>query len=186
MCVAAPIALAVASLAVTSASAVASHVSQNSEADRVEKDSHEAYEENKRSAITAATLNERELSLRESEELLASGTAKQDITRQELSVLSTSRVAAADAGVSGHSVDAVQNDIQRQASDQRSRIDTNTDLTVDQLEREKESVLVQAQSQINSVRPVTARRPSILTPALQIAGAGLDAYDYVSSRKRKP
>lgn len=178
-----PVSLAVAGLAMTGVTSITQYVSGKRQAEQANEESKAFYEANKAESINAANLNIREIGLRESEELLATAAAQQDSFLNEHGVLSTARVAAAEAGISGNSVAAMLNDISTQGSRERVRMDANLDLTTDQLQREKDAVLNQARSNIAAVRQTEIRGPSILTPILAVGGAGLQAATYLNSRK---
>ncbi len=94
-----PVSIGIASLALAGGTAVTSYVSQKNEAARVGQENEKFYAANKQAAIDAAMLNEHELSLRQSEEILAGAAQNSDLTREEQAALSSTVVAASEAGV---------------------------------------------------------------------------------------
>ncbi len=180
-----PVSIGIASLALAGGTAVTSYVSQKNEAARVGQENEKFYAANKQAAIDAAMLNEHELSLRQSEEILAGAAQNSDLTREEQAALSSTVVAASEAGVSGNSLDAVLSDVASKAGRNKVRNAQNTKMRVDQLTRDKESVLVEANNNINTARQTNVRQPSILTPALQIGGAALNTLDQFRDRQAR-
>lgn len=180
-----PIGIAVAGLALSGAQATMSYIGQRSQANKTEADQKKYTEENTRQAINAQRVNEADILHRQSQELLATTTQKNDVNQSVQMDLSTERVAAADAGVGGNSVDAVLADIKNSGSKETTRLDVNSGMTQDQLQRNKQATIVSAQNAINSVRPVQVNKPSLAVPILNVAGAALQAYDYTSSRNAR-
>lgn len=182
-----PVSLSIAGLALAGTTSTIGYIQQHRAATKAADENAAFFDANKKAAIDAEVLQSREIGLRQSEELLASATAQQDINLSEEAALSTARVSAAEAGITGHSVDAVLNDIATQGSKERQRMQTNSELQQQQLQREKEGVLAQAQGNINTVRQADIRQPSILTPILATSGAALNSLDYLAQRRlRRP
>lgn len=86
----------------------------------------------------------------------------------------TANVNAASAGVSGLSVDNLIADVMRKVGANRVNIQRNADYTAQQLQAQQSAVVNQEEGRINSMAP--GSRPSILEPALKIAGAGISNY----------
>jgi len=185
MCAPAAALIPIISLGLSGAEAVTSYASSRGNANRTAADQKKLVEENTRAVVNAERLNQADLLHRQSEELLATATTKGDADRAVQMDLSTERVAAAEAGVGGNSVDAVLADIKNQGSREQGRLDVNSRLTQDQLNRQKVGSLAQAQSNINSIRPVHVNKPSLITPIFTVAEAGLKTYDYLSNRSAK-
>jgi len=180
-----PVSIGIATIGLTAGSSALSFMSAKKDAQKAALDNKHNYEANKQAAIDAAMLNEHELSLRQSEEFLANSAQLQDMTRQETANLSTTTVSAAEAGVSGNSLDAVLADIKGKSSLNKTRLQENSQMRTDQLGRDKESVLVEAKNNIATVRQTNVRQPSILTPIFQTGAAALGAYDQYQQRQSK-
>jgi hypothetical protein len=178
-----PVTIGIASLALAGGSAVSSYVSQKKEAKRVQTQNDQAYAANKQAAIDSAMLSEHQLSLRQSEEMLSSAAQVSDLEREAIANQSTAVVSAAEAGVSGNSLDAVLADIKGKEARNKLRVGENATMRVDQLTREKQSTLVEANNNINTIRQTTVRQPSILTPIFQVAGAAVQTTDLYRQRQ---
>jgi hypothetical protein len=178
-----PITIGIATLALAGGSAVSSYISQKKDAKRVQAENKQAYEANKAAAIDSAILNEHELSLRQSEEILSSAAQVGDMEREVQANQSTAVVSAAEAGVSGNSLDAVLADIKAKESRNKVRTGQNTTMRLNQIQRDKEAVLVEANNNINTIRQTNVRQPSILTPILQVGGAALQTVDLYRQRQ---
>lgn len=168
-----PVAIGIASIGLTAGSSIASFMGNKSAAQITADQNKEYYDANKQAAINSAMLNESQLSLRESEDLLSSAAQTDDLNKQEDARLSTAIVSAAEADVSGHSMDAVLADIQEKTGVNKTRVAMNSQMQMDQLESEKEGTIVQAQNEINTVRQTQVRQPSLLVPIFQTGAAGL-------------
>lgn len=115
-----------------------------------------------------------QLGLRQQQEVDEGSQALMDNAIRAVQARATAETAAADAGVQGNSVEAIARDFYRQ----QGRIDAstvrNTEMTVQQLQAEKQGVRSQYASRTN-FKPV--KDPSALGLGLEIAGAGLNAFD---------
>jgi hypothetical protein len=180
-----PVSISIISLGLTATSAISSYVGQRNDAQRIQAENTAYYNANKQAAINAAVLNDHELTLRQSEELLATAVQQHDVQAQVSNAASTAKVAAAEAGLSGNSIDAVINDVRNQGSLELGRLQENSELQQAQLQRQKDAALVEAQNNINTVRQVDVRQPSLLTPILQIGGGALSAADQYLSRSSR-
>lgn len=178
----APAALAIASVAVTAGSAISSYVGAKNEADRQNAANAEYVAKNKQAAIEAANFNESELTLRQSQEVLAASAQIDDLSKDTTSKHSTAMVSASEAGVSGNSVDAIMNDISSKAGTNKTRIQQNLSMKEAQIQSEKAGVIVDAQNNINTVRQTVVRGPSILTPIFQTGAGTLNAADQYVTR----
>lgn len=133
-----------------------------------------AYRDNQVAALAAKRDTEHAITLRQMQEADA-------VSQQEhLSLVDQARrqasteVSAVSAGRSGISVDALVNDIGRQADENRATLLTNWEDTAAQLQAEKDGSAGIYARRVNSVRQAT--EPSPLSPLMGIAGAGLKYF----------
>lgn len=121
-----------------------------------------------------------QLALRQQQEIDEGTQALVDNQIRAAKAVATADTAAADAGVQGNSVESIARDFYRQ----QGRIDAstirNTQMTVNQLQEEKKGSQAKFQSRTN-FQPI--KEPSMLGLGLEIAGAGLNAYDVYDRRK---
>src|ERR1051325_2454091 len=178
-----PVSLGIATISLSAGSSIANYIGQKNQTDLLNAQNKQFYAANKQAAIDAAMVNESELGLRQSQDLLTAAAEKSDITKQETAHTSTAVVSAAEAGVSGNSLDAILNDIQSKAGENKTRIDQNTKMQLDQIQAEKSGVLVEAQNNINTVRQTTIRQPSLITPILSTGATALNVYDQYQQRQ---
>lgn len=162
-----PTALAIGSFALTAGGEIASHKGQR-----------KAAKENKRAALADLRIQQHDLSLRQQEEQAASAREIDQARRQGREARSFGLATAAEAGVAGLSVDALLGDILRDEVSAVETLETNTTITLDQLQRMKAGAAATAQSNINAVQG-----PSVGATALRIGGSALDTY--VNTRARK-
>lgn len=180
-----PIAIAAVGLGLQAVGAVSSYTSQKSQVEEQKKQDAAYTLANTEAAITSADVNMADISLRQSQELLATGTQKYDAGQETIAAISSTKAAAADANVSGHSVDAILTNIAGVGNTNQTRISANSDMTQLQLQRQKDAEIVQARNNINTVRPTNLRTPSLITPLISIGTASLGAYDYYKSKQPK-
>ena len=93
-------------------------------------------------------------------------------SRQTRGAIATAQVSAAEAGVAGQSAQAVVQNAQRQGADYTDSANANLSRTLMQIDRLKMGANSQEQGRINSVQG-----GNIFATGLQIAGAGLSAYN---------
>lgn len=103
------------------------------------------------------------------------------------SALATAMTSAGEAGVSGTSVSALQQEYLSRQGDYANDVENNRVASDERLTQQMQGFDVQAQSAINSERqPV---QPSMLGMGLQIAGGAANAYSnyaYFNSRNPSP
>jgi hypothetical protein len=105
--------------------------------------------------------------------------------KQELSMIeevdkrAEAEVSATSGGVEGISVKRILGDISRKSAVNRSIIDTNARYTAAQLTEEMKGIKTTAEGRINSV--ARGRKPSFLSAAIGIAGAGVKAVGEMKS-----
>lgn len=162
-------ALAIGSFVVGSAQAVVSY--QASQADYKAKNA--AYFQNIQNTETAERDDQTSILQHQLQEQ-DKGTQKEQISQiEEAQKSSTEEVSAAEGGVSGVSVDNLLNDIAGKSELNRSYMDENMRWIVADTHNRLTNTGDQAAARIASVaQPI---EPSILSPILGIAGAGLKA-----------
>lgn len=118
------------------------------------------YAQNARAAQSALATDYANLGLKSLQERKAASQQKFETNLDALKARSTARVAAGEAGVTGLSVDALIGDYFASEGRKVQAIDTNYDMTRNNILAEMDSAQANAQSRINSVQ--TARPPSML------------------------
>lgn len=144
-------------------------------------DSHaqnDASKKNERAAKEAAKVDIGAINLREAQENRAAMQQIEEADRQTKTVVGQAHVSAAEAGVSGNSVDALMQQIQAQGSLLKSDIGLNKNNTISQLEREKAGIAATAQSRINAVP-----RANPFATALRIGGRVVSTAGQLQQRK---
>ncbi|MDX0194060.1 hypothetical protein GOC06_11305 [Sinorhizobium meliloti] len=168
MCVGA-VGLAVAQFAMSAASAVVGYQAEQSayEAQRQNYDNNRIAS-NKAAANQYAALQHRQL-----QEAKAASLEQQNFNREALQQRSTAKVAAAEGGVTGLSVDALINDFYGQEGRAERTLSNNYQMQADYLRGEMEGVQSQTEGRINSVDQ--GQKPSFAGAAIRILGGGIDA-----------
>lgn len=136
--------------------------------------------QNEKNALQAFRNDQTALTLRQLQEQEATAQKTQETNIEEAQKVSEVKLSAAGGGVAGISVANIVGDVKRRAERNRSTQIRNTQMTLAQLQQEKEGARATAQSRINSVP-----RPSALSLIAGIAGAGLDSYN-TNQRRRQP
>lgn len=150
-------AVIVAGGAITAGSAIANHVAQN-----------KASAKNREQADIAAGADLSQLGLREMQERMSTLSSINDVERQVQQTKASQAVAAGEAGVSGASVNALLSLVELKGGQAVSDLNTNFQMTQQQIEAEAKGVGATRMSRINAVP-----KASWLQTGLQIAGAGL-------------
>ena len=99
-----------------------------------------------------------------------------EVYRESRKRISTARVAGAEGGVSGSSLQALINDFHRQNLEFGTDTRRNLQFAEANIEDQLESARIGAQANIQNLQFMPAERPSFLGAALRIGGAGLGAY----------
>lgn len=94
------------------------------------------------------------------------------------------RVSAGEAGVAGLSVDALSRDIAGQAASNISVLNQNAHMASRQAMQDRRAIETTGQSRVNQAASSMSAGPSLLGAALQIGGAGVEAYDKYQTRKK--
>jgi hypothetical protein len=134
------------------------------------------YEANNANANKAVVDAYQQNQTRAFQEKAAASDAIQQRRLEETKQLSTGRVAAGEAGITGLSVDALLAEISGNAGRDVSTVDQNLDWTLDQLSNQQKGAQSQAQSQINSMAP--GSKPSGWSAALQIGQGAVAGYGH--------
>jgi hypothetical protein len=159
--------MGLASLAIKTAGDVGDYIAQKRNA-----------KANKDAAIASQVGQVNDINLRELQEKQAASQEIQAAERQTKTVLSSARLSASEAGVSGVSVDALLNDIGAESSTYKQDVAENLSNTQAQLERQKQGVYAETQSRINSVQS-----PNPFALALRIGGGIIGTAAQFQSRK---
>lgn len=170
------------SLVVKGISSIAATHSARGQADRAQDANNKLINDTRGAAVNNTNRALQDLDARELQEMLAAAQETDQITRASNKDRSTAIVAAGEAGVTGQSVDELLNDVTAQAAKNRLAVKTNSDITQAQLQRSRDQVIAQGQSEYNSVQPQKINKPSYLTPLLGIAGSALGVADAIQSR----
>lgn len=158
--------MAAGSFAINAGSSIAGHAAQA-----------KASKGNKDAALRAMVEAWKDIGVREVQEMTA---ASEEVMNSALvagAMGGTAKASAAEAGVDGISVHQLYDDIQTQASRSKVTIERNRDMTIQQLQREKESGRAQANQRIAAVPP-----PSGFLTGLQIGGAAASAGNFYLTR----
>lgn len=183
MCAPATVVLPLVGLGITGATTAYEYSQRKKEAASTAADQKRYEDANQLSAAESTRLMLQDLDERQLEEMFASAQEQQQLNRDTNEAVSTATTAAAEAGVAGHSVDAVMADIGIQGSRNLQTARANASITQSQLEREKQAAVARGISQANGVQPVQVRQPSLLAPILNIAGQTLGTIDDLNERK---
>lgn len=156
--------------------------SARGQADRAQEANNKLVNDTRTAAVANTNRALQDLDARELEDMLAAAQQGDQVTRQANRDKSTAIVAAGESGVTGQSVDELLNDVQAQASRNRLTIKTNSDITQAQLQRSRDQVIAQGQSEYNSVQPQKINKPSYLSAALGISQDVIGTVDYLQNR----
>lgn len=172
-----PMALAVASFAMSAGSAVMQHQSASAQA----KLQTQAYEENRKQAFLDMQQQLADANTRQLQEQQSAAQTIDERRRKALVEASTAKAAAADRGVSGFTVGALISQVMGDAGRDITNIETNREWAMGQIEREKSGIRASTISRINSMAPGVG--PSSLATGLQIGSAALNSYSAYKTDK---
>lgn len=165
-----PTVLALSSLAIKTAGNLGAAAAQNNAADA-----------NKKSAIASEAGSINDINLRETQEKQAAGQQIEAAQRQTRTAVSSARLSAGEAGVSGASVDALLSDIGAKGSTYAGDVKLNLQNTNDQLERQKLGIYSQTQDRINSVQ-----KSNPFATALTIGGSAIGTLTQLAQQNNVP
>lgn len=120
------------------------------------------------------------IGLRQQQELDQKAQAEMDNQIKAVKARGQADASAADSGIYGNSVESVARDVYMQQGRIDSATERNTSMSVAQLQNEKEQANAQYISRTNQP---AIRQPSMLGLGLEIAGAGVGAYDLYDRRQ---
>lgn len=169
-----------ASLAVSAVTGIVSYVGQQQYAD-AQLEAQEANNENlRRAAISDMVQSANDLNQREKEETAATALRIQEQKQNAQAAAATAR---ASSEASGLSVDQLFDDYDRQYLSYATSQMTQLGFTLDQIERNRESIEATMESRISSGWDSTPiQQPSALGTVAGIAASGLNAYNTYSYR----
>lgn len=98
-----------------------------------------------------------------------------DIEKNELQALGSAKVSAAAAGVKGNSVNATENDIQRNAANQQDQRIDNLNQTLMQADQQKRSISINEQSSFD-LSPIS--QPNLFASGVSLLGKDMDIWDH--------
>lgn len=136
-------------------------------------------EETRRSARESLALSLEDLDARSAEERIAAAINIRDTRQQVRASTATASASAAEAGVSGVSVDLLRGDFARQGGEAVTAIEANRDSRLAQIQRQERGVRAQAQSRINQ-----AQGPSVLNTGLEIASRVVGGINTADANRR--
>lgn len=128
----------------------------------------QAYEANKKSAISDLHLTYADIEARKAEEGMALTQQKDLASRTSLMSLGIAKLSAAEGGVAGNSVNAVAGDVKRGLGEYTDSLVLQNELNLAQLDRNLSGAEVQARSRIASVA-----QPNAWASGLEMAGLAL-------------
>lgn len=139
------------------------------------------HEINQQSALQDYQRQLADAGTRQLQEQEAAGAAMEDRQRQALIQASQARARIGETGVSGFTMSALLGQIMGDAGRDLTRMGTNRDWSLGQIEREKEGIRASTISRMNSTTP--GIKPSRLATALQIGSAAVSTYaDYKAGK----
>ena len=121
-----------------------------------------------------------EYNRREREEGLKTADEKEKVSRVALEEREAAKLAAAEAGVAGLSVDALVSDYYRDEARSHDRLDQNKGIVVSEIESRKEAAQRTAEGRIGSIQPFVPSpitQPSFLGSALEVGIKGVATAD---------
>lgn len=162
--------LAATAFALQAGSALMGHQQAKAQAD-IQTRLHEI---NQQTALEDYQRQTYDANTRQLQEQQAAGTSIEDRQRQALIQASQANARIGETGASGFTMSALIGQVMGDAGRDISRIGTNRDWSLGQIEREKEGIRAQTISRMNSTTP--GIKPSGLATALQIGSAGVSTY----------
>lgn len=179
MCVDPATAMAGASLAIGTATAVTKYGAGMEDA----ASQRQFQEQQKHNAEVARNQTYDQIALRQRQEIDAASQALFDNALRAIKARATADAGAADAGVQGNSVESVARTYFMEQGRIDSATERNTSMSVAQLQDEKKQADALYKSRTNMP---AVRNPSLIGLGLEIGGAGVNAYDLYQKRNRKP
>jgi hypothetical protein len=164
-----PVTVGILSFAVSGAQAIASYSAQSQQAKATQASAEQSWRD-QQTQISQREMQEQDaLRQKQTQENIQEAQAKADV-----------QVSGAASGVSGISLDNLLQDVGRRAATNRQVEETNTQMTLDQLQLQRKGINSEAQSRINS-----APSPSPLSLIAGLGSAGVSGYSsYVGAKNR--
>lgn len=176
-----------ASLVASIATPVMSHVAQQQQASAMEEHQRRMYEVNKEIADRALVSKYTMISKRQAEEQDVAAQEISKISRQARIARSMAAVSAAEAGVTGLSVDNLMNDYYRKEFDFMTATQQQLRGTLFQLDMSKKEAVSEYQGRVMGATPQPVAYPSALATGISVAGgvAGNLGSMYMNSFDRE-
>ena len=178
-----PVSLTMAGIAVAGAGAsIMGQTQQHSAANQVESQKaaavNEQITENRRRATEDYIVSVRDEQLVQSQEMQSLAEKKNDLSKKERHAMGSVRVAAAESGVAGNSLAAIENDYRMQMDQAAGRLGINQDNANYAHSRNIEAMGVQYRNRSTAVQPYQKQpvKPvDYFGPIFGAAGAGMNA-----------
>jgi hypothetical protein len=175
--------LAATSLGVSAASSIAGAASASSQAKATAKEDNARYRSVSDAAIESYQADLKQLSMRSAQEDAALAQTATENAQQAEDARGTTLVRAAGAGVSGESIEAILAEFSAIEAENESALKKNREWSKQSMRDTAEQLRSNATQRIAGAAPRKIKGPSPFGLALDIAGAGLQAYgDYKHDR----
>lgn len=161
---------------------------QNKYQDAMADQRDQQIEDNYALSVSSANAQYRQLQERQQQETDAAAQKIQEGNIQGAKAVSTARVAAGEAGVSGLSVNNLLNDFMAQEARYRNSVSTNLGYANSQLEAQKQGIHAEATGRAQSIQPYIKEpvaKPDYVGAALRVGGAATSAYSGYLQYKAK-
>lgn len=139
----------------------------------------EQWKQNQINAWAAARDEQRQLTTRQIQEQNATTQKIQTSQTEEAIRTAEAEVSAADAGLSGLSLDSITREIGSRAAQNRTNAFENYRMTAEQLQAQKDATVTQAKSRIDSIP--TPTNTAAASGLVGLASAGVKLYGAVQS-----
>lgn len=171
--------MAAAQFGLSAATSVADAATQSSQANASARESNERYRSISEAAIESYQTDLKQLSIRTAQEDAAISQAATQNAEQAEDARGATLVRAAGAGISGASVEALLSEFSSIESENAATIARNREWSRRSISDTAEKLRADAQQRISGAAPRKTYGPSPFALALDVAGAGLQAYgDY--------
>lgn len=165
--------LVIAGIAASGAAAGLQYMGQKQAADSSNNFQQYQYDQAQRLANENLLQQYKSIAMRQQEERAAASQQVQKIQEEGFAALGEAAVASGDSGVYGNSVSVLMDDFRRQQTESISNSDLNYAMRSRQIQASMAGMQGQAESQMIRAMPQYQSAPSIFSPILQTAGAGL-------------
>ena len=172
--------------AISSAQAIAGLIGQQQQASAMADYQQQMYDQNKKIADQAATDQYQGLGTRTYQEREAAALDIMNASRAAREAMSTARVSAGEAGVSGSSTDALLQDFERRQFEYTYGRSRSQDFREASIEDQKKAIRSQQQGRVLAMLPKPIEKPSFLGAALRIGAGYMDAQRMFSTPVMNP